>query len=165
MSADSKLKPDASLDLRGLSCPGPLLGAKLLIDQLQVGQALLLMSDCPGTEDDLFSWVKYTDNEIIRTESIAGGGMGFYIRKGKSRHPRANAVLDMRGISCPGPVVEAKKLINGMQPQEVLKLISNCPGIQDDIAGWVHATNYRLLDTVETAPGEYEFFISAARAR
>ena len=163
MNTATVIKPYASLDLKGLSCPGPLLGAKKIIDELRAGQVLLLISDCPGTKDDLFSWVKYTDNEVIRTEAMPEGGLGFYIRKGKSKHLSPNAVLDMRGISCPGPIVEAKKLINGLQSGEVLKLVSNCPGIKSDIAGWTRATGLKLLDTVETAPGEYEFFIAKAR--
>ena len=162
MNTATAVKANASLDLRGLSCPGPLLGAKKLIDELAIGQVLLLISDCPGTQDDLFSWVKYTDNEIVLTETMPEGGRGYYLRKGKSKHPSANAVLDMRGISCPGPIVEAKHLINGMLGGEVLKLISNCPGIRSDIAGWVEATGLKLLDTIETAPGEYEFYIGKA---
>lgn len=164
MSAASVIKPNASLDLRGLTCPGPLLGAKKVIDELETGQVLLLISDCPGTKDDLFSWVKYTDNELIRTDAMPDGGHGYYLRKGKSKHPVPNAVLDMRGISCPGPIVEAKRLINGLQPGEVLKLVSNCPGIKSDIDGWISATGLGLMDTIETAPGEYEFFISKAKS-
>ncbi|MDE2341867.1 MAG: sulfurtransferase TusA family protein, partial [Betaproteobacteria bacterium] len=60
---------------------------------------------------------------------------------------------------CPGPIVEAKRLLDGMRPNEVLKLVSNCPGVRDDIEGWTAATHLSLLDTVETAAGEYAFFI------
>ncbi|MBK8118859.1 MAG: sulfurtransferase TusA family protein [Sulfuritalea sp.] len=42
-----------TLDVCGLPCPAPLLGAKKLIDDLQPGQTLRLISDCPGTADDL----------------------------------------------------------------------------------------------------------------
>jgi TusA-related sulfurtransferase len=41
-----------TLDVCGLPCPAPLLGAKKLIDDLQPGQTLRLVSDCPGTADD-----------------------------------------------------------------------------------------------------------------
>lgn len=163
MMAEKTLKPNTSLDLRGLTCPGPLLGAKKVIDELETGQVMLLLSDCPGTKDDLFSWVQYTDNEIINTEKLAEGGHGYYIRKGKSKHRSANAVLDIRGVACPGPIVEAKKLLNGMAAGEVLKLVSNCPGIKADVMGWTHATGLQLLDTTETGPGEYEFYIGKAR--
>mgnify|MGYP000887720822 CR=1 FL=1 len=41
------------LDMKGLSCPKPLIGAKRMVDELAAGQVLLLISDCPGTQDDL----------------------------------------------------------------------------------------------------------------
>jgi len=159
MSVEIAIKPNVSLDMTGSRCPGPLLGAKKLIDGLETGQVLLLISDCPGTQDDLFSWVKYTDYQILKTERMQGGALGFYIQKGKSHHRPANAVLDIRGVHCPGPIIEAKKLLNGMRSGEVLRLISNCPGITTDITGWAKATGMKLVDTIETAPGEYEFYI------
>jgi TusA-related sulfurtransferase len=71
-------------------------------------------------------------------------------------------VLDIRGVACPGPIVEAKKLLNGMHAGEVLRLMSNCPGISADIKGWTHATGLVLVDSIETAPGEYDFYIRKA---
>jgi len=35
---------------------------------LRDGQVLLLLSDCPGTRDDLFAWARQTGNEVIHTE-------------------------------------------------------------------------------------------------
>ena len=71
-------------------------------------------------------------------------------------------MLDLRGVVCPGPLVEAKKLLNSMRSGETLKLVSNCPGIADDVADWVKATGYRLLETDEIGPGEFEFYIGKA---
>jgi TusA-related sulfurtransferase len=159
MSIETGIKPNVSLDMTGSTCPGPLLGAKKVVDGLEAEQVLLLISDCPGTQDDLFSWVKYTDYQILKTEKMPNGARGFYIQKGKSVHRAAHAVLDIRGVACPGPIVEAKKLLNGMQVGEVLRLISNCPGISTDITGWAKATGMNLDETFETAPGEYEFYI------
>jgi TusA-related sulfurtransferase len=68
-------------------------------------------------------------------------------------------ILDIRGVLCPGPIVEAKKLLNGMNSGEVLKLVSNCPGIRSDIVGWSEQTGVRMLDTVEISAGEYEFYL------
>ena len=65
----------------------------------------------------------------------------------------------MRGVVCPGPLVEAKHLLQSMRSGETLKLVSNCPGISDDIADWVKATGYRLIETSEIGPGEFEFCI------
>lgn len=160
MSTQHSLQPNVTLDLKGLTCPGPLLGAKRIVDELAEGQTLLLISDCPGTEADLFAWARVTGNQIVATDKRTDGGHGYYIRKGHSMRPDANVMLDMRGAVCPGPIVEAKKLLNAMQAGEVLKLVSNCPGVRSDITGWAEATGMKLLDSAEIAPGEYEFFIA-----
>ena len=146
------------LDLKGLTCPGPLLSAKRIVDDLEAGQILLLVSDCPGTQDDLFAWAKQTGNQVLKTEKRPDGGTGYYIQKGRKAH-KANVLLDIRGVACPGPVVEAKKLLNGMKAGEVLQLISDCPGIRSDITDWAEATSMKILDTVEIAAGEYEFYV------
>lgn len=154
------LTPAVTLDLSGISCPAPLLGAKKVMDDLQPGQVLLLVSNCPGTSDDLFAWVKYTDNEIVSTLRQGDHKTGYYIRKGKTTtRPTPNAVLDIRGVSCPGPILEAKKLLHAMQPGEVLQLISNCPGSPDDISVWVRTGSLELAGMHESTRGEFEFFI------
>jgi TusA-related sulfurtransferase len=160
MSVDIAVKPNLTLDMTGSVCPGPLLAAKALLDGLADGQVLLLVSNCPGTQDDLFAWARYTEHQVLKTERLAGGAVGFYIEKGKPRRRAAHAVLDIRGVACPGPIVEAKKLLNGMHPGEVLRVVSNCPGIRTDMAAWAKATAVKLLDTVESAPGEYEFYLT-----
>ena len=152
-------KPHVTLDMTGTACPGPLLGAKRILDELPAGAAMLLISDCPGTKDDLFSWLKYSDVEILGTETLARGSTGYYIRKGKIRRVSPNAVLDVRGTTCPGPILEAKKLLNGMQSGEILKLVSDCPGVQSDIEGWAAATGMTLLENIEVSVGMHEFYI------
>ncbi len=152
-------KPHVTLDMRGSACPGPILGAKRVLDDLLPGEVLVLISDCAGTKDDLLAWPKYADIEILKSDDIPQGGTEFYIRKGKARHVSPNAVLDMRGAICPGPVVEAKKLLNGMQKGEVLQLVSDCPGIGADVRSWIKATGLELADARETAPGEFLFQI------
>lgn len=157
---NTQTQADVTLDMRGLTCPAPLLGAKKMVDDLHEGQTLLLLSDCPGTRDDLFAWARQTGNQVLQTEHRAEGGTGYYLRKGgTSKKYEVSVLLDIRGVSCPGPIVEAKKLLNGMKAGEILKLVSNCPGIQADITGWVAATGFKLLDTVKATAEEYEFYI------
>ena len=154
-------KPLITLDLCGLNCPAPLLGAKHVIDDLRPGQVMQLISDCPGTPDDLFAWSRHTGNEVIATDKLGGLRVAYTIRRGASAavRPMANVTLDMSGVSCPGPIVEAKKLLEGMKPGEVLLLVSNCPGVSDDVTSWVRSTRLELLAKQEVAPGNYEFFI------
>ena len=159
MAKTSRPQPNVTLDMKGAACPGPMLGARRVLDGLLAGEVLLLISDCPATKDDLYSWPKYADVEILKTEKLARGGTGYYIRKGKTRGVSPNAVLDMRGATCPGPVIEAKKLLNGMRQGEVLQLVSDCPGIRADVRSWTNATGLELADARESAPGEYMFHI------
>lgn len=153
------LHANIKLDMRGLSCPAPLVGAKRVVDDLKNEQILLLISDCPGTRDDLFAWAEQTHNNIVQTEAMPDGGTGYYIKKGQGIVQKANVILDIRGVVCPGPIVEAKKLLNGMNSGEILKLVSNCPGIKSDIVGWAGMTGVKILDTVEVSSGEYEFLL------
>jgi TusA-related sulfurtransferase len=145
--------------MKGAACPGPLLGAKRVLDELLAGEVMLLISDCPATKDDLNSWPRYADVEIVKTEKLPRGSTGYYIRKGTVRRVSPNAVLDMRGATCPGPIVEAKKLLNGMRKGEVLQIVSDCPGIRADVRSWVRATGLELADAREGAAGEYQFSI------
>jgi len=159
MARTTKPKPHVTLNMTGTACPGPLLGAKRVLDELLAGEVMLLISDCPGTKDDLHSWTHYTDVEILKTEKLPKGGTGYFIRKGAMARVSPNAVLDMRGTTCPGPIVEAKKLLDGMRKGEVLQLVSDCPGIKADVRSWVKATGLELADARESAPGEYRFHI------
>jgi len=159
MAKSNRPKAHVTLDMKGAACPGPLLGARRVLDELLAGEVLLLISDCPATRDDLHSWPKYADVEILKTEKLPRGATRYYIRKGKAQRVSPNAVLDVRGATCPGPVIEAKKLLNRMGKGEVLQLVSDCPGIRADVRSWVKATGLELADARENAPGEYVFHI------
>ncbi len=159
MSRKDLPTPNAIIDLTGLTCPGPIVGAKRMVNDLSEGEILLLISDCPGTEADLFAWARVTENQVVTTDKRPDGASAYYIRKGRSTRPEAQAVLDIRGAVCPGPIVEAHKLLHGMRKDEVLRLVSDCPGVERDIASWTASTGVSLLFSAEIDPGEFEFFI------
>ena len=159
MTAMTPGEPAAMVDLTGLTCPGPILGAREILDGLRDGQVLLLLSDCPGTRDDLFAWARQTGNEVIHTQPRERGATGYYLRKGRSGPVAAHVRLDLRGVSCPGPIVEARQLLKGMRPGEVLKLVSDCPGVRDDIAGWAEATHVEIVSTAGAGAGAFEFYL------
>lgn len=149
-----------TLDMSGLSCPLPLLGAKKILDDLPDGQHMILISDCPGTGDDLRAWAGITGHEVVRTERLNGRRIAYTIRR--SAGPQrfgGNVMLDLRGAACPGPIAEAERLLHAMQAGEVLVLISNCPGIAEDVAAWTANSAVELIDRFEPVPGEFEFYL------
>ncbi|CAG0961437.1 Sulfur carrier protein TusA [Anaerolineae bacterium] len=154
-------KPAVTIDLSGMPCPAPLLGAKKIIDDLQPGQLLVLLSDCPGTNDDLFAWCKFTGNEMMSATKQPDGKTAYALRKagGATSTPIAHVTLDMRGVSCPGPIVEAKRLLDGMKAGEVLQLVSDCPGSVADVESWSKAAAVELLASLPMARGAHEFYL------
>lgn len=154
-------KPTVTIDLSGLPCPAPLLGAKKIIDDLQAGQTMLLLSDCPGSNDDLLAWCKFTGNEMLSNNKQSDGKTAYLLRKagGASTTPIAHATLDMRGVTCPGPILEAKKLLDGMKSGEVLQLVSDCPGAVADIASWGKTGSLEVLATLPVARNAHEFYL------
>lgn len=156
----SEPKPSVTLDMSGLTCPAPLLGAKKVVDDLKPGETLLLISDCPGTGDDLNAWAGLTGNEVASAASLGEGKTGYLLRKGGSVYPTPNVTLDIRGVSCPGPILEAKKLLDGMAGGEVLLLLSNCPGTPSDIEAWTRvSTHVALAGKRESGRGTHEFYL------
>ena len=159
MESETLIKPNIVVDMTGQVCPHPLLGAKRVLEDMKPGEILLLKSDCPGTRNDLFSWAKATGNEIIDSEKQPDGATGYYVRKGKKAAIIPNVTLDVTGLVCPGPVIEAKKIFNTMFQGQVMKLVSTCPSTRDEVGTWCAATGNALLDTQETGPGTWTFFI------
>ena len=157
MGATQSITADVTLDMTGSVCPGPLSAAKKMVEELDNGSVMLLISDCPGTGDDLLAWARHTSNMLLSTDALGDGRKGYLIQKG-DLWP-ANVVLDMRGTRCPGPIIEARRLLDGLQDGEVLKLISNCKGTPSDIESWTRKTSHELLGQVEDANGTYQFFI------
>ena len=159
MNRSSAMKVGVTLDLSGVSCPGPIIGAKKIVMELTEGEVLLLISDCPATSDELHTWAERTGNEVVRTERLDSGATGYYVRRGRRPERVANVELDLRGSVCPGPILEAKKVLGGMAAGEVLKLVSNCPGSRADVEDWARVTGYLLEDVVESGQHEWEFYI------
>ncbi len=75
------IKPDMTIDCKGLSCPMPLLKTKKAIQQLQSGQILEVLGTDPGSKNDLPGWCERAGHEFLGVKEDAGF-MRFYIRKG-----------------------------------------------------------------------------------
>jgi tRNA 2-thiouridine synthesizing protein A len=66
--------------------------------------------------------------------------------------------LDARGLSCPLPILRAKKTLNGMTAGQTLKIIATDPGSVKDFQAFATQTGNELMDSSE-ANGEFHFLL------
>ncbi|OYD08089.1 sulfurtransferase TusA family protein [Paludifilum halophilum] len=71
---------------------------------------------------------------------------------------KADLVIDAKGLSCPMPIVRAKKGIDELKPGQVMELQSTDKGSLNDFQSWVKQTNHELLETKEDN-GVYTFYV------
>ena len=69
-----------------------------------------------------------------------------------------NEELDARGLNCPLPILRAKKAINGLEVDQVLKIIATDPGSVKDFEAFCKQTGNELVSTAEDG-SEFTFFI------
>ena len=74
------IKPDITMDLKGMACPMPVVKVSQQIKKMQVGQILAAETTDPGAHADFPAWAKSTGNEILATEKTEGVSV-FYIKK------------------------------------------------------------------------------------
>ena len=60
-------QPDRELDVKGLSCPMPLLRAKLVLDQLAPGEHLQVEATDPHSVLDFKAYCARTGHELVST--------------------------------------------------------------------------------------------------
>ncbi|MBW1788076.1 MAG: sulfurtransferase TusA family protein [Deltaproteobacteria bacterium] len=58
---------------------------------------------------------------------------------------QADSVVDARGVSCPGPLLEAKKGMGNVQVGQILEILSNDPGSRNDIPRWANKVGHDYL--------------------
>ena len=75
------LKAAAVVDCRGSACPGPLMEAKKAIGKVKVGEVLEVLSNDPGTKDDMPLWAKKVGHEFLGTLGADGYDRIFIVRK------------------------------------------------------------------------------------
>jgi tRNA 2-thiouridine synthesizing protein A len=71
---------DKELDVRGLSCPLPILRTKKSLVDMKTGQVLKIMATDPGAVIDFQVFADQTGNELISLSELVGE-FTFYMRK------------------------------------------------------------------------------------
>ncbi len=77
-----KSKANSSVDLKGLSCPMPVLKTKKALDSLVPGQILFVEATDKGSKADIPAMLKRTGNELLESEEN-GEVFSFLIKKVK----------------------------------------------------------------------------------
>ena len=66
------LKAAVVVDARGSACPGPSTEAKKGIGKVKVGEILEMLSNHPGTKNDMPLWAKKVGHEFLGSWSADG---------------------------------------------------------------------------------------------
>ncbi len=69
-----------TLDLKGLSCPLPIVKTAMAIKALQSGELLEALATDPGSVPDFAAWCRSTGNELVE-QTTDDGVFRFVIRK------------------------------------------------------------------------------------
>jgi tRNA 2-thiouridine synthesizing protein A len=69
-----------TLDLKGLSCPLPIVKTAMAIKALQSGELLEALATDPGSVPDFAAWCRSTGNELVE-KTTDEGVFRFVIRK------------------------------------------------------------------------------------
>jgi len=71
---------------------------------------------------------------------------------------QAEKVVDARAMSCPGPLLEAKKSIGSVKVGEVLEIWAGDPNTKNDMPRWCKKVGHEYLGEL-TADGYERLFI------
>lgn len=77
----------------------------------------------------------------------------------------AEKMLDATGLSCPLPLLKARKALRAMEPGQTLELLVTDPAALDDVPAFCESAGHELLDTSEVEGNVYRFVIRNAGAR
>lgn len=68
------------------------------------------------------------------------------------------AVLDTSGLLCPIPIIKTAAKFKELKRGEVLKVLSDDPGIKEDMPSWCRSTGNELL-CIEEVGDEYHAYV------
>jgi tRNA 2-thiouridine synthesizing protein A len=69
------------LDLKGLSCPMPIVKTAMAMKEMPPGQVVEVLATDPGSVPDFAAWCRATGNELVEQTGEAGV-FRFLVRKG-----------------------------------------------------------------------------------
>jgi len=73
--------------------------------------------------------------------------------------------LDARGLTCPLPILKAKKALSDMVSGEVLKVLATDPGSVRDFQAFARQTGNELVDQKASVVGGRDEYVHLLRRR
>lgn len=66
--------------------------------------------------------------------------------------------LDLKGLSCPLPIIKTAKAMKGLPPGQLLEALATDPGSVSDFKAWAQTTGNPLLESTQEG-GVYRFVL------
>lgn len=76
----------------------------------------------------------------------------------------ADIHLDACGLSCPGPLIEAKKAMDGLSPGQVLQITATDPGFYEDVKSFARMSNHDALQVERLPDGQIKALLKKKEA-
>ena len=71
--------------------------------------------------------------------------------------------LDLKGLSCPLPIIKTAKAMKELAPGQLLEAVATDPGSVSDFKAWSKTTGNRLLEATQGA-GVFRFVLQKKEA-
>ena len=62
---NSSLKPTKTINMKGFLCPEPVFQTRQTVKAMNIDEILEVLADDPVAEEDIKSWVKKSENELL----------------------------------------------------------------------------------------------------
>jgi tRNA 2-thiouridine synthesizing protein A len=72
-----------------------------------------------------------------------------------------SVTLDLKGLSCPLPIVKTAKAMKDLEPGELIEVLATDPGSVPDFSAWSKSTGNELVE--QTVDGEVYRFVVKKR--
>ena len=72
---------------------------------------------------------------------------------------KSDEILDVRGLSCPMPMLKTKKALKGMKSGQIIEVWGTDPGSKNDIPNFCEKNGNELLEMTDSPEGYTQYFI------
>lgn len=74
----------------------------------------------------------------------------------------ADVTLDVKGLSCPMPLLKTKKALKGLKAGQIVEVLVTDPGFRKDLPDFVKKTGDEWIGDVDDAEGFFKIYLKKA---